>query len=465
MVATQSTLLHPPTLRSYLVSAGYFQTKVLAFFNSFARSQVFRVLIAGIIRGTLTVEDGDDKFVFGSSPGLTVTLKVCNADMWTRVLISGDLGVSEAYMEGDFQVSSLKDLLNLWLDNRSTMACLDSTLSAVFTRYSALAINNLGRQNLSNARWNVEVAYNTSNTFFQCFLSKEMTYSCAIWGEEENGVRGDLTVGTTPGDLEAAQHRKIHNILTKARVRAGDRLLEIGSGWGGMAIEAALLGCTVDTLTLSREQMTMVEQRALEAGVSERVRVHLCDYRDMPASFEHAFDAMVTCEMIEAVGPRYMPQFFRCVDWALKPDRATMVITATSQPEFRYTEYQPNDFARHYHWPNTHLPSATSLANGVQAAVPGRFVFHHLEDHGIHYPRTLREWGRRLDRNFTGEVVEELRERYPQLRDEKALEAFKRKWHYMFVYAEVGYARAYTALNCWTFTRPVRRTLRLQRPR
>ncbi|PIL24558.1 hypothetical protein GSI_12442 [Ganoderma sinense ZZ0214-1] len=248
-------------------------------------------------------------------------------------------------MGGEFEVSSLKNLLNLWLDNRLTMSGLDSTFSAAFTHYSALAINVLGRQNLSNARWNVEVAYNTSNAFYQCFLSKEMMYSCAIWGEEEHGVRGDLTVGPTAGDLEAAQCRKIHNILTKARVHAGDRLLEIGLSWGAMAIEvllpqAALLGCTVDTVTLSREQMEMVVQRSLEAGVSDRVRVHLCDYHDMPASFEHAFDAVVTTEMIEAVGPRYMHQFFQCMDRALKPDKATMVITATSQPEFRYTDYQ-----------------------------------------------------------------------------------------------------------------------------
>ncbi len=145
-------------------------------------------------------------------------------------------------------------------------------------------------------------------------------YSCAIWGENENGVRGDLSVGPTPGDLESAQQRKIHTILNKARVRSGDRLLEIGSGWGAMAVQvvlpphctawqllnlislqAALLGCTVDTVTLSEEQMIMTEQRAKEAGVSDRVRVHLCDYRELPTSFEHAFDALVTCEMVEVL--------------------------------------------------------------------------------------------------------------------------------------------------------------------
>ncbi|PIL24607.1 hypothetical protein GSI_12491 [Ganoderma sinense ZZ0214-1] len=244
MAISYSTLIHPPTLRSYLVSAGYFQTKVLAFFHSFARDRVFRALKDGVVHGTLTVEDGADTFLFGSSPGLAVTLKVHKPDMWTRILISSDLGVSEAYMQGDFEASSLKDLLNLWLDNRLTMPSLESKFSAVFTRYSALAINTLGRQNLSNALWNVEVAYNTSNSFFEA---------------------------------------------------VGNRF-----GLGAMAIEAALLGCTVDTVTLSYEQMVMTEQRAREADVSDRVRVHLCDYRDMPPSFEHAFDAMVTSEMIEA---------------------------------------------------------------------------------------------------------------------------------------------------------------------
>ena len=146
-----------------------------------------------------------------------------------------------------------------------------------------------------------------------------MMYSCAIWGDEEGGVRGDLIDGPRPGDLEAAQARKIRTILTKARVRPGDRLLEIGSGWGAMAItassvfyihlrsvltghprlQAALLGCTVDTVTLSIEQMAMVEERARDSGVSDRVRVHLCDYRELPESFKHQFDAFVSCEMIE----------------------------------------------------------------------------------------------------------------------------------------------------------------------
>ncbi|RDX51315.1 cyclopropane fatty acid synthase [Lentinus brumalis] len=453
------TSLHPPTLRANILSTVLARTWVVRYIKGYARERIIDVLRKSIQTGNLIIKDSDEKgileFGLADSAGTSVTLTVIDPNMWVRIMFSNDLGVSEAYMNGEFEVTSLKGLLNLWLDNRKGLTAIETSISGAFSRYSALAINALGRQSLQVAQWNVEVAYNTSNTFFQTFLSKEMMYSCALqWSDAEHGVRGDLTVGPTEGDLEAAQLRKIHTIIKKARLRSGDRLLEIGSGWGAMSIEAARLGCTVDTVTLSSEQKAMTEERAKAAGVGDRVRVHLCDYRDLPASFENTFDALITCEMIEAVGPRYMPEFFRVVNWALKKERATVVITSTSRPEHRYTDYQADDFARHYHWPNSHLPSATSLAVAVQDAVPGAFVLHNIEDHGPHYPRTLREWGRRFEKNFTGEVVEELQQKHPQLRDEKALEAFRRKWRYLFIYAEVGFARAYATLNCWTFTRP-----------
>lgn len=146
-------------------------------------------------------------------------------------------------------------------------------------------------------------------------------YSCALWGEEENGVRGDLIIGPTDGDLEAAQKRKIHHVLRAARVKPGQRILEVGSGWGGLAIEVGVpvrcfaarshalqaarsYGCEVDTLTLSIEQRTLAEERIQEAGLTGRVRVHLLDYRDIPTSWNHAFDAFISIEMLEHVGSR-----------------------------------------------------------------------------------------------------------------------------------------------------------------
>jgi cyclopropane-fatty-acyl-phospholipid synthase len=134
-----------------------------------------------------------------------------------------------------------------------------------------------------------------------------MMYSCALWSDAEGGVRGDLVSGSTPGDLEAAQLRKIRHVLQAARVKPGHRILEFGAGWGGLAIEAATnYGCDVDTLTLSVEQKTLAEERIKAAGVEDRVRVHLLDYREIPPEFEKAFDAFVSIEMLE-VSPSLFP--------------------------------------------------------------------------------------------------------------------------------------------------------------
>ncbi|KIJ48826.1 hypothetical protein M422DRAFT_162177, partial [Sphaerobolus stellatus SS14] len=255
----------------------------------------------GLLIGQLVIIEGEKKLTFGRPIlGKTpVTMAVHSENLWLRMLMDLDLGISEAYMENEFDVSSVKDFFDLWLANRSKLLGLSSILSTISGYLSALAIRALGRQKITMARWNV-VAYDTGNEFFRCFLSEEMMYSCALWDEDEDGgVRGDLIVGPVPNDLERAQQRKIQHILKKARVKAGDRLLEIGSGWGAMAITAAKMGCFVDTVTISKEQKEMVEARARAAGVEESVRVHLVDYRQLPPSFEHAFDGFVTSEMIE----------------------------------------------------------------------------------------------------------------------------------------------------------------------
>ncbi|PSR77063.1 hypothetical protein PHLCEN_2v8096 [Hermanssonia centrifuga] len=171
-----------------------------------------------------------------------------------------------------------------------------------------------------------------------------MMYSCALWSEAEGGVNGDLLSGPTDGDLEAAQHRKIHHVLKKARLRLGDRLLEFGSGWGGLAIEAArTYGCEVDSLTLSVEQKALAEERIKAAGLEGRVRVHLMDYRDIPPEFQHAFDAFISIEMLEHVGSQHYKEYFKLVDYALKSKNATAVVSASTFPECRYTGYQMVD--------------------------------------------------------------------------------------------------------------------------
>ncbi|KAG6853718.1 hypothetical protein C0991_002134 [Blastosporella zonata] len=342
--------------------------------------------------------------------------------------------------------------MDLWLENQSGM---EDTLSSVVARVSSAVsglYNSFLGQTRSQARLNAIASYDQSNVLFKAFLSAEMMYSCALWSDSEGGVRGDLEDGPRPGDLEAAQLRKIRHVLNKARVRPGNRILEFGSGWGGLAIEAArTYGCEVDTLTLSVEQKTLAEERVKAAGLEGRVRVHLLDYRETPAEWENAFDAFVSIEMLEHVGAKHYNTYFKLVDFALKPHNASAVVSASTFPESRYTGYQAEDFMRRYMWPNSCLPSATALITAAQTGSSGRFTLEGVENHAAHYPRTLREWGRRLDLNLTQDMIAK---DYPGLRERADYDAFKRKWHYLFAYAGAGFAKGYITCHMLTFIRP-----------
>ncbi|KAF8885275.1 S-adenosyl-L-methionine-dependent methyltransferase [Mucidula mucida] len=398
---------------------------------SLARQSILAALPHAILHGYLILDDDEGSHAFGIKQKDVnfVHIKVVNDNFWLRLMLSGDLGFSEAYMIGDIELLDLRAAMNLWLENQAGMEdTLSSTYSRITSTISGFYNSFLG-QSKSNARLNVIASYDQSNELFKAFLSKEMMYSCALWGESEGGVRGDLELGPTPGDLEAAQHRKIHHVLRQARVKPGDRVLEFGSGWGGLAIQAAATyGCTVDTLTLSIEQKTLAEERIAAAGLSDKITVHFMDYRDIPTSWEHAFDAFVSVEMLE------------------HPHGATAVVSASTFPESRYSSYQAEDFMRKYMWPNSCLPSASAL---IQAAAP-HFNLERVENHAAHYPRTLREWGRRLEQNLTQDLVSK---DYPGLWDDRSYTAFKKKWMYLFAYAGAGFAKGYITCHMLTFIR------------
>ncbi|KAK2462275.1 hypothetical protein APHAL10511_005581 [Amanita phalloides] len=421
---------------------------------SFARSSILSVLEEAVVNGYLTVYDSECTHYYGSyHRGCNeVHLQVNSDNFWLRLLFTGDLGFSEAYMVGEIDVPDLRAAMNLWLDNQAGMEeALSSTVQRVTSALSGLYNSFLG-QTLSQARLNAVASYDQSNELFKAFLSKEMMYSCALWSEAEGGVRGDLEFGPTPGDLEAAQMRKIHHVLQKARVKPGHRILEFGSGWGGLAIEAArTYGCEVDTLTLSVEQKTLAEERIRAAGLEAHVRVHLLDYREIPAEFEKAFDAFISVEMLEHVGAKYYDTYFKLVDFALKSRDAVAVVSSSTFPEARFSSYQAEDFMRRYMWPNSCLPSATALITAAQVGSQGRFTLEGVENHAAHYPRTLREWGRRLEANLTPDL---LALDYPALKDRANYEAFKRKWQYLFAYAGAGFAKGYITCHMITFIRP-----------
>ncbi|KAI0654338.1 cyclopropane-fatty-acyl-phospholipid synthase [Cubamyces menziesii] len=422
------------------------------FLTMFARSSIVAILRSAVVVGYMCIEDRDTTFHFGTekTDGTVVHLRVLSGKFWTRIFSSGDLGFSEAYMIGEVEIENLKSIMDLWLDNQSTASSVSSLYSRLAAAFSGLR-NAFFGQTRSRARLNVIASYDQSNELFKAFLSKEMMYSCALWSDDEGGVRGDLIDGPSPLDLENAQMRKIHHVLQTARVKPGDRLLEFGTGWGALAIEAAAsYGCEVDTLTLSTEQKALAEERIRERGLVGRVRVHLMDYRDIPPEFEHAFDAFVSIEMLEHVGSKYYRKYFELVDFALKPATATVVVTSSTFPEGRYTGYQADDFMRRYMWPNSCLPSATVLIDAAYAASNGRFTLEGVENHAPHYPRTLRTWDRRLKANLSQETMAR---QYPALRDRATYGSFLRKWEYLFAYAGAGFAKGYITCHMLTFVR------------
>lgn len=424
-----------------------------------ARSFVCSALERGILKGRVEIHDCDGStMVFGQPLGSEkcreISITVNDESFWVRIYLHYDVGFAESYMNGEFTCyPSIKELLNIYVDNVSTVG--PGLWSIFFTVKNGIDIvlQRFFRHGFRKSIENI-AAYDASNDFYKAFLSREMQYSCPIWGPEEGGVRGDLEGKRSLGDLEAAQARKINYAIRKSRLKPGGRLLEIGSGWGTVAIAAGKMGCYVDSLTLSVEQKRCADARIKTEGLQDRVRVHLMDYRNMPPEFEKAFDACISLEMVEAVGIPYMATYLRQIDWALKNSDAGVVISATTYPEWTFTPLQGDDFTRKYHWPNTIAASATWMADQFHSILKGSFSFETVEDFGAHYPRCLREWGRRLEENWSPLLIESLQERHPNLKDPHLLAVFKRRWTYMFEYMEVAYSRAWLSLHFWTFVRP-----------
>ncbi|TIA82009.1 hypothetical protein E3P98_01660 [Wallemia ichthyophaga] len=439
--------------------------------------------------GRLVVLGDEGAVVFGKGepgkqPQATITVK--NHAFWVRLLLMNDVGFSEAYMFGDIDVDDLTSVFKIFIANRKHLAEM-STLPSYLYSWLAYALNTRFANSITNTRRNISAHYDISNDMFTSFLSPDMTYSCGIYEDPKadtevalaltgsNGSNGSTTNnGSTTSnskkkqkthklklnnngrtlangdavnegdDLHAAQLRKLHTIIHKTSILPNMRLLEIGSGWGSFAIEACKLypSLIVDTLTLSTAQKELAEQRISDAGLSNRIRVHLCDYRNMPQSWHANFDRVVSIEMIEAVGIEYLARYFDCLDWALN-DNGIAVIQAITIPEGRFGAYVKNvDFIRKYIFPGGVLPSLTALFDTLLEGTKGKLVVDNVVQIGPHYSRTLRDWRRAFEASFDTQIRHHLALEHKGLSDE-AIEVFRRKWVYYFTYCEAGFdARA-----------------------
>ena len=257
---------------------------------------------------------------------------------------------------------------------------------------------------------------------FAAFLSPDMTYSCPIWSPLSSRK-------SAAEDLETAQITKLHYFIDQACLKQSDHVLEIGTGWGSFAIEAVrMTGCQVTSLTLSKEQKALAEDRIAAAGMSDKIEVLLCDYRALPPPVGGYFDKIVSIEMLEAVGAEYLQTYFDCIDRLLKPDGGIAVFQCITIPEPRYATYAAgNDFIRKYIFPGGHLPTVSQLVRSIDDGSKGSLIVDAIRNIGGHYAKTLRIWRENFSRNFEAEIQPALLSEHKGMNEED-VEVFRKKW-------------------------------------
>ena len=357
-------------------------------------------------------------------------IRVRRPAFFEKCVLFGDIGFAESYIDGDWETPDLAAVIAWFVLNVDRSPALSGSRAKAFGLNLLRAANRLSHLFRPNSRRtaarNIHAHYDLSNEFFGLWLDPTMMYSSARW------ERPEFT-------LEEAQRAKNDALCRQLRLTAADHVLEIGTGWGGWSIHAAQhYGCRVTTLTLSRQQYDLARARIAAAGLADRIDVRLQDYRDLPAG--ERFDKLVSIEMLEAVGHRYLETWCRVAARALKPD-GLMALQFITCADARYDEIRRGvDFIQKHVFPGSLLLSLNRV-NALLASTGG-FVLHALDDLGQDYARTLRSW--REEFNLRAAAVTAFGFDEP----------FLRKWNYYLAYCEAAFALRNIGVVQAVYTRP-----------
>ncbi len=352
---------------------------------------------------------------------------------FTRCAVGGDIGFGEGYQEGDWDSPDLPAVIAWFCANVDRSPAMSGSARKRF-RFTLLNAANrvrhfLNRNTLSGSKANIVAHYDLGNAFYSQWLDASMTYSAALFEAPDQS-------------LEAAQTAKYERLARELRLQSTDHLLEIGSGWGGMASHAVRTrGCRVTTLTLSEEQAKFCRERFQREGIADRAEVRVIDYRLM----QGRFDKVVSVEMMEAVGDEYLQAFCRQVQALLKPDGlfAAQFITC---PDSRHAELRRGvDWIQKHIFPGSLLLSLNRLNTAMQET--GRLHLHDLHDMGLDYGRTLQVWRDRFNQNLDAVRAQGFDER------------FIRTWNYYLAYCESAFLWRNISVVQATWTAPNNRSL------
>ncbi|MGA9334560.1 MAG: cyclopropane-fatty-acyl-phospholipid synthase family protein [Rudaea sp.] len=339
---------------------------------------------------------------------LHATLRIHHAAFYRHVAGNGSVGAGEAYMDGLWQSDDLVSLMRMLVRNRDLLDAMETGL-ARFGGMIMRAVHAMRRNTRNGSRRNIAAHYDLGNDFFRLFLDENMMYSSAIFADAEES-------------LESASTRKLDHICRKLDLSANDRVVEIGTGWGGFAIHAARnFGCHVTTTTISREQYDLARERVAAAGLNDRVELLLEDYRDLAGQY----DKLVSIEMIEAIGHQYQDDYFSKVGSLLKNDGLALIQAITIE-DHRYRQaLNAVDFIKRYIFPGCFIPAIGVMLDA--AARKSDLKLFQLEDIGPSYARTLAAWRERF---------------HKRLAEVRALghdERFVRMWDFYLAYCEAGF--------------------------
>ncbi|QHN78394.1 Tuberculostearic acid methyltransferase [Arachis hypogaea] len=412
-----------------------------------ARHFVTRFLSSYITTGCLTLlEDGGTMYTFEGNNmknSLKCVVRIHSPQFYWKIMTQADLGLADAYINGDFSLDDKDEgLLNLFMI--FIKASIDSTngsnsklkrkrgwwtpifLTASLASAKFFFKHYFRKNSLTQARRNISRHYDLSNELFALFLDETMTYSCAVFKNEDE-------------DLKDAQMRKMSLLIEKARIDSTHEVLDIGCGWGSFVIEVVKrTGCKCTGITLSMEQLKLAEKRVRDAGLQDHIKLLLCDYRQLPKTFK--YDRIISVGMIEAVGDEYMEEFFGCCESVLADD-GLLVLQFISYPDESYNEYKRSSgFIKEYIFPGGCLPSLSRVTSAMATA--SSLCVEHAENIGIHYHQTLRWWRK----NFMRKHSEILALGF----DEK----FIRTWEYYFDYCAAGFKSRTLGDYQMVFSRP-----------
>jgi len=354
---------------------------------------------------------------------LSATIEVRQPQFWADAAFGGTVGAGESYIRGDWASDDLTSLVRIMVANRDWMNSMDSGLAIVSAPLRRL-LHWLNRNSPQGSRRNIAAHYDLGNDLFRLFLDETMAYSCGIFE-------------TPRSTLHEASLAKFDTVCRKLDLKPGERLVEIGTGWGGFAVHAAKnYGVHVTTTTISREQHDYAAALVARENLGGRVALLRDDYRDLTGTY----DKLVSIEMIEAVGHRYLDTYMGKISSLLEPHGAALIQAITLQDQHYEQALKSVDFIQRFIFPGSFIPSVSAIVGSARRSTDMKLF--HLEDIGPHYATTLAAWRERF------------MNRLPEVRALGYPDEFIRMWEFYLCYCEGGFLERQLGDVHALFTKP-----------